>query len=234
MKKLFWSSCVFLLILMVACGPQPAEPAAEPQAETESQSIDLFNGHDLTGWNAFLVEPDVKMEDVWSVQKGILICKGEPLGYLFTKEDYTSFRLEVEWRWAPDTEPGNSGVLMRISGEPMGIPKAFEAQLQSGNAGDIYSFHGLKIDGDPERKSSTEGHDLLGDFVGIKKMQAMEKEPGEWNSYDITFNGSDLAVLVNGVHVNEANNADVLAGPIGFQSEGGEIHFKKIRLTPLD
>lgn len=236
MKKAFWIICLAVLTFALACGSQPAEPAVEapPEVPAEPQVIDLFNGRDLTGWDYFLVEPDARMEDVWSVQDGMLVCKGEPLGYLYTKDDYTSFRLDVEWRWAPGTEPGNSGVLMRIAGEPKGIPRAFEAQLMSGNAGDLYSFHGLKMDGAADRKNYTEGHELLGNFVGLKKMQAMEKEPGEWNSYDITFDGPNLTVMVNGTKVNEATDADVISGPIGFQSEGGEIHFRKIRLTPLD
>ena len=77
----------------------------------------LFNGKDLSEWDYFLVDPAAKMSDVWSIQDGILVCKGEPQGYLATKKDYTNFTLVVEWRWAPGTKPGNSGVLMRITGQ---------------------------------------------------------------------------------------------------------------------
>lgn len=45
--------------------------------------VRLFNGQDLTGWQACL--PDgKKMEDVWSVAEGILICKGQSNGYIRT------------------------------------------------------------------------------------------------------------------------------------------------------
>jgi PII-like signaling protein len=40
-------------------------------------------------------------------------------------------------------------------------------------------------------------------------------------------------VFINGVKVNEAQGAEVVRGPIGFQSEGGEIHFRTIRIIPL-
>ncbi len=30
----------------------------------------------------------------------------------------------------------------------------------------------------------------------------------------------------------QAHGLDVIAGPIGLQSEGGEIHFRNIRLSP--
>ena len=113
------------------------------------------------------------------------------------------------------------------------IPRAIEAQLRSGDAGDLYGFHGMKIDGDPARTKKDSRPELLGDFVGVSKIKAAEKEPGQWNTYDITLSGGNLTVLVNGEKVNEAHDCDVVAGPIGFQSEGGEIHFRNIRLTPI-
>ncbi|UCF39201.1 MAG: DUF1080 domain-containing protein [Acidobacteriota bacterium] len=223
-----------ILLMMVSCAeaPAPVEEVEEVPAAAPA-SIELFNGTDLTGWDSFLVEPEVKTEDVWSVQDGILICKGEPLGYLYTTEKYTSFNLVVEWRWAPGTEPGNSGVLMRINGEPMGIPRSIEAQLQSGNAGDVYGFHGMKLTGPEERMRGQEGHELLGDFVGVGKVEPNENTPGEWNRYEITLDGGDLTTLVNGKQVNHATQVDVVEGNIGLQSEGGEIHFRKITLTPI-
>jgi hypothetical protein len=193
----------------------------------------IFNGKDLAGWDCHLEDPAVKMEDVWSVEDGVLICKGEPLGYIHTLDSFTSFRLSLEWRWAPGKEPGNNGVLMRVNGEPRGVPRCIEAQLKSGDAGDLYGFHGMKIDGDPERlvRKTT---DLVGDMVGVKKMVAAEKAPGEWNCYEIIANGPKITVWINGKKVNEATDCDVLAGPIALQSEGGEIHFRNITLTPTD
>jgi len=232
MKTVKSALSILPIILYLSC--TTPEPAAPPPAPVGPQPVDLFNGKNLDGWKAFLVEPGIRKEDVWSVQEGILICKGEPVGYLYTEGEYTNLRLLVEWRWAPGTEPGNSGVLMRISGEPKGIPRAIEAQLKSGNAGDLYGFHGLKIDGAEDRKQEAQGHELLGDFVGVSRIESNEYDPGQWNTYDIVLDGPNITVSVNGKKVNEATNAEVLAGPIGLQSEGGEIHFRKVQLTPLD
>ncbi|MFN3689685.1 MAG: hypothetical protein ACK4UU_02035, partial [Fimbriimonadales bacterium] len=54
--------------------------AVESQQSVPAQPkvIQLFNGRDLTGWKAYLADPNAKMEDVWRVEDGILICKGEP------------------------------------------------------------------------------------------------------------------------------------------------------------
>ncbi len=197
-----------------------------------TEPVELFNCQCLGGWTSFLVEDDVKMEDVWSVKDGILICKGEPNGYLATEKCYEDFQLIVEWRWAPGKEPGNSGVLMRITGDEMMLPNCMEAQLKSGDAGALYGFQGFKIDGDADRKMEVKGHKLGGDLTGVKKLTGAEKEPGEWNRYDITLKGDKVVLKVNGKKVNEAHGCDIRCGQIGFQSEGGEIHFRKITLKP--
>ena len=202
--------------------------ADEPSAGDEQL---LFNGKDLADWEYFLVDPDAKMDDVWSVQNGMLVCQGEPMGYLCTKkEEYTNFKLIVEWRWAPGTKPGNSGVLMRITGKPTMLPNCVEAQLASGNAGDMYGFQGFKIDGEASRKSDVPEHKLGGHLRGLSKIEGNEKEPGQWNTYEITADGGQITLVVNGKEVNEATGCDVRPGKIGLQSEGGVIHFRTVKL----
>jgi len=215
------------------------ELAWDPWFETnykrmsDSDSVALFNGKNLAGWKYYLVEPDVKMADVWSVRDGLLICKGEPMGYIATKKKYTNFKLVVEWRWAPGKKAGNSGVLMRITGQPRALPKCTEAQLQSGKAGDIYGFHGFKVKGDAARSRTAE-NEMIGKLSGVSKIKGNEKTPGQWNKYEITLKGGNLTLLINGEKVNEAYGLDIVAGNIGLQSEGGEIHFRTVELTPLD
>jgi hypothetical protein len=103
-------------------------PAAGWQRRADEATIRLFNGKDLSGWRAVLVDPAVKMEQVWSVRDGVLVCKGEPLGYLHTDRDFTSYRLVVEWRWAPGTTVTPTGAEQRRPDadqrEPKGIPRS--------------------------------------------------------------------------------------------------------------
>ena len=190
-----------------------------------NREIALFNGRDLSGWEYFLVDENAAMEDVWSVEDGILICQGEPRGYLCTDTDYENFRLVVEWRW-PE-EPGNSGVLMRITGEPQMLPNCVEAQLRSGSAGDMYGFSGFTIGGDPARLAE------ISIGKSLPALEHNENEPGEWNRYEITAEGGTITVVLNGLTVNEATGCDVRPGRIGLQSEGGVIHFRTVMLTPL-
>ena len=218
-----------LVLSLLVCAASIASAA-----DKGSKACNLFNGKCLDGWGGFLVESDAKMEDVWSVKDGILICKGEPHGYLCTEKEFDNFKLVVEWRWAPGKKPGNSGVLMRITGDEMMLPNCVEAQLANQSAGDMYGFQGFKIDGDAARKKTVVGHKLGGDFVGLTKTAGNEKKPGEWNKYEITADGGTITLKVNGKELNQATGCDTQAGKIGLQSEGGEIHFRTVRLIPLD
>ena len=198
---------------------------------TAGSTTRLFNGTNLDGWSHVLVGDGVRKEDVWSVKDGVLVCKGTPLGYLFTDTAYQDFRLTFEWRWAPGGEPGNSGVLLRIAGKPATfMPKCVEAQLKHENAGDLWAFFGAGIGGDAARLQEIKDHKDLGNFKGYKKIKAAEKPAGEWNHYEIVVSGGDIELKVNGETVNQASGLDVLAGPIGLQSEGAEIHFRNIEL----
>ena len=222
----------FLTVAALAAILPSMTVAAEPQA------VRLFNGKDLAGWSHVLVDPNVRMEDVWSVRDGVLVCKGEPLGFLQTTAEYTSFRLLVEWRWPEGAaarlgKTPNSGVLLRVNGDLKPIPRAYEAQLQSGSAGDLYGFWGLPLEGDLARRRESKGNAMLGDMVGFTKAEAAEKPEGEWNLYEIVVDGPSIVVHVNGKKVNEARGAAVLPGRIALQSEGGEIHFRKVELTPI-
>jgi len=112
---------ISLWLALVLLGGLLALPASGAESARK-----LFNGRNLDGWRAYLSDHRVGMEDVWSVHDGILICKGEPMGYLYTKEAFTNFRVNLEWRWAPGEKPGNSGLLMRINGKPMSLPRCLE------------------------------------------------------------------------------------------------------------
>lgn len=218
---------LFTLIVSVSLSGGDAPRATDVRAQP------LFDGKSLDGWRYYLEDHMVGMEDVWSVRDGLLVCKGEPMGYLYTKRAFRNFLLRVEWRWAPGKEPGNNGVLLRINGKPRPLPRCIEAQLQSGRAGDLFGFHGMKIDGDPERLRKVEGHRLGGDLIGVSHITGNEKEPGEWNVYDILLEGDSIKLWINGKLVNEASGVEMAEGPIGLQSEGGEIHFRKVEIARL-
>lgn len=189
-----------------------------------AQAVELFNGKDLSGWTWVSSKPDVKVEDVWSVEEGVLKCKGRPApaGYLRTEKDYTNYVLNVKWRFS---KPGNSGVLVRVQEPDKVWPKSVECQLQHQNAGDIWNIDKfpMKVD-----ESRTEGRRTK------KAHDTNEKPLGEWNEYEITVDGPKLVLKVNGLVQNEATDVEVLPGKIALQSEGAAIEFGQVSLTPIE
>jgi hypothetical protein len=196
-------------------------------------SIDLFNGKDLKGWNCVFADPAVKMENVWNVKDGILTCQGTPIGAIYRGPKVTNFRLLVEYRWAPGTEPGNSGIFSRIRSPLKPIPQAVEVQLHHGDAGDILGLQGVKLARDQLRFFEVPKHPDAGDIAGVKKVFDQERAPGEWNRVEISAHDDHYTVLMNGKLINEADGAEPFAGPVGLQSEGGIIQFRRVTLTPL-
>jgi hypothetical protein len=208
--------------------PGPSDPAAAAPAGEQPESIALFNGRDLTGWTHVLDDPNVPMEDVWSVQDEVLICKGRPIGYLRTvSDDYENYVLTLEWRWPPGTPGGNNGVLVHTS-EPgaLGIwPKSIEVQLAAGDAGDFWIIGTeLTVENVEERRKGRRHLNLTDDS---------EKPLGEWNHMEITCRGDEILVKVNGDLVNHATDCSVTRGAICLQSEGAPIEYRNIILTPL-
>ncbi len=197
-------------------------------ARAAEGDVQLFNGKDLTGWSVHYKEPGPKIEDVWSVKEGgILHCKGQPIGYIYTDKDYTSYKLKLEWRGVG--KPGNSGVLLRVTTPPPAgetWPRSIECQLQSKNAGDIWNIGKFPMNVAEER---TKGRHT-------KKLHETNEKPvegGEWNTYEITLDGPNLEMKVNGLVQNRATNCEVSPGKIALQSEGAAIEFRNIVLTPL-
>ena len=191
-------------------------------------SVSLFNGKDLTGWEAVLEDKAAKAEDVWSVKEGVLACKGEPRGYIRTeRDDFENYVLKLQWRFPPGTKGGNSGVLVHTSTPgAIGIwPKSLEAQLNHLNAGDIWVIgETCEIENAAERVKGRRHLNLTDDS---------EKPIGEWNQYEITCAGDDIQIKVNGALVNHVTKCSATKGAICLQSEGALIEFREIVLTPL-
>jgi hypothetical protein len=213
------------LLSVTACKGPPPRAGAEP--------IEIFNGKDLHRWRYVLADPKVKMDAVWRIQDGLLICKGEPMGFIYTGRPLANFRLVVEYRWAPGSKPGNSGIFSRLNEKFSAIPRCVETQLHHGDAGDILTLQGMKLATNQPRYFFVAKHPQAGDICGVKKLEDKEAPPGEWNRVEILAQDSQYTVWMNGQKINEAEGVEVVAGSLGLQSEGGEIHFRRMSLTPM-
>jgi beta-glucanase (GH16 family) len=190
----------------------------------------LSFGQGLSPWLCHLDDPDQCLQDVWQIDKDVLICKGTPLGYLYTQQDYRDFRLSLEWRWPPKGKPGKGGVLIRTTGKHGIWPKSLEAQINAGDAGDFWGLAGYGLSG-PSARMQTLTHEQFGRLTNLKKTTALEKAPGQWNSYEIIAKGETVVLRINGEEVNRASGCELDPGKICLTSEGNEIHFRNIVLT---
>jgi hypothetical protein len=193
--------------------------------------VDLFNGRDLSGWVNVNTAPST-----WTVQEGMIVCSGKPIGELRTVRMYQNFVLELEWRHL--RPGGNSGVFVwadDITARGQPFHRGVEVQVLDGQSGDGYTTHGdvFPIHGailTPENEGKWKGRAYPTEF--------RSKPSPEWNHYRIECQDGAIALAVNGQVVTRGRDASPRKGYICLESEGGLVHFRNLRLqerpdTPL-
>ena len=210
-----------------------------PPETTQPPTRPLFNGRDLTGWHADVPAADtnVRLRSPFLVRNGMLVSLGEPRGHLITDSSYHDYRLDVEYRFA--AAPGNAGVLVHAS-TPRALygmfPRSIEVQMEHGNAGDFWCIvEDIRVPdmekrrGPPAQWGTTEGKRRR----ILNLTDDSEKPVGEWNTMVIEAVGRAIRVWVNGDLVNDGSDATADRGQIALQSEGSEVEFRKLSLTPI-
>ena len=71
------------------------------------------------------------------------------------------------------------------------------------------------------------------DIKGFRGVKDIEKPVGKWNKIECIVKGKEIFAYLNGTLVNHAVDVQPQKGRIQIQSEGAEIFFKRIVLTPL-
>jgi len=189
--------------------------------KTVSASIQLFNGKDLTNWVFKLKDPSIDPSTVFTVRNGVIHISGNPFGYMRTKDIYSDYKLNVEWRWP--AEATNSGVFVNAQQPDTIWLKCIECQLKAGSAGDFVCMNGADMN---ERKDKSK--------ASVTKMAASSEKPaGEWNTMEVVCKANTIEVFVNGILQNKGTNVSVSKGSICLQSEGKDVEFRNIYLVPL-
>ena len=198
---------------------RPADAVDEQSLpkKDEFETVDLLT-EDLTQhWKVFSSAPATPDLPVWKViregddKELILICSGEPKGFLYTTETFSDFELTLEWKYPKDAD-GNSGVLVYTQDEPRIWPTSMQVQLHQPKAGSVFPS------GDAMSDHSSEAEPGLARPVDT------------WNEGKIVSQGGRLSVEVNGRKAGEVSGAKPSSGSIALQSEGSVVHFRRIRL----
>jgi hypothetical protein len=157
--------------------------------------VALFNGKDLTGWQAAIPinkrlksspqdlaavqkAADDKVLPHWKVEDGVLVNDGHG-GSLATARDFGNFELFLDWKIEPK---GDSGLYLR--GNPQVQiwdsdtlnPQRYVAEFGKGS-GALWNNRNKK------------------DKVPLKKA---DRAAGEWNTFHIVMKGDKVTVKLNG------------------------------------
>jgi hypothetical protein len=144
----------------------------------------------------------------WRVEgDAIVVAEGEP-GLLCTTAEFSDYVLRCEFQSAAGT---NSGIFLHTPSKPTDPAK------------DCYE---LNIAG-PDNPFPT------GSLVKRVKAEA-EVKPDEWHAFEVTVQGAQIRVQLDGKQVAEYTDPQPLKrGRIGLQLNSGRVAFRKIRLKPL-
>jgi hypothetical protein len=171
-------------------------------------------------WQFVSGKKDAKLVDTWSISTDqetalpMLVCRGTPYGYLRTSRTYRDFELGLEWRFPADAN-GNSGILIYTSGEDRIWPTAIQIQLHQPEAGCIFASGAAK--------SRNE----------LRQVRHLSRPARQWNECLVRSQSGVISVTINGSRVGEVTECRPAEGAIALQSEGAEIHFRRIWLHEL-
>ena len=193
------------------------------------KAIKLFNGKDLSNWNFVVDKNAMPAEQVYSVENGVIHITGKPIGYMYTKEKYSNYKLHVEWRWPNGENNANSGIFLLIEDPKNPFPNGIECQLCAGKAGDFVLLGGSDL----AEFQNKPGQKRPAFPVVERKIAKVEKEAGEWNEANIFVKDGVITVYINGIYQNTGTNK-VKEGHIGLQSEGKEIQFRNVTIKPWE
>lgn len=186
----------------------------------DDDATTLFNGKDLTGLKVQFKDADQNASpgNTFSVKDGALIVSGKPTCYIYTDKSYKNYVLTFDWRFPEGSSPdSNSGCLVHITPPHKVMPKCVEPQGRYKDHGKLF-FLGVK------------GQDAKFDEAAHKKVL---KPMGQWSTTEVTCTADGtVSVKLNGVLVAKGKS-ELTSGPIGFQSEGFEVHFRNIKIKEM-
>jgi len=198
-----------------------ALPASAPVAEKVINLLSTANSSfPKPDWVFVSGRKDAVISETWEIgideetKAPILICRGEPHGYLRTHATFENFDLQLEWRFPKDPK-GNSGILLFTSGEDRVWPVCLQIQLHQPELGAVFPIGGAKS-----------ANELPG-------VETLAKPANQWNRCDVHCRSEEVTVTINGQLIGTVIGCHPSVGAIGLQSEGSEIHFRAISIREV-
>lgn len=204
------------------------EEAARTLAALAPQDgfVRLDNGKDLSNWQGAV--------DDYEVVDGAIVCKTGRGGNLFSKEEYSDFILQFEFKMPPG---GNNGIAIR-------------SPLQGNPAHDGIELQVLDDHYEKVRNYKLDPRQVHGSAYGMAAAKPGFQRPyGEWNFQQVTVKGSTIKVELNGTLILDTDLSKLdpstfmgggahpgrnrTSGYIGFAGHDDPVAFRNVRIKRL-
>ncbi|MEP7339574.1 MAG: DUF1080 domain-containing protein [Acidobacteriota bacterium] len=221
MKRLIMISLAAVALTVVFIAVSGAQ-----NKDDEKGFVRMFDGKSLNGWKLMRGHGAG-----YVIKDGTIVCPKDGGGNLYTEREYSNFVFRFEFK----TEPGgNNGVGIRAPLDGDAAYQGMEIQILD----DGHEMYKGKI-------KSEQHHGSVYDVIPART--GYLKAAGEWNTEEITANGSRIRVTLNGVIILDADlnivkEESVLkkhpglknkSGHIGFLGHGSLVEFRNIRIKAL-
>jgi hypothetical protein len=201
----------------------------------------LFNGKDLTGWvyGRRAGGAENRTGRGYQVENGVLFTTKEDGGNLFTEKEYADFVLRFDFKLTPNA---NNGIGIRAPLEGDAAYAGIEIQVLDDSGSEYTKLRPAQYHGSV--------------YHMFPAKRGFQKPLGDWNSEEITANGRQITVKLNGVTIVDANLDDVkdeellakhrnvtrpegsrgianTKGHIGLLGHGTRVEFRNLRIKEL-
>lgn len=183
----------------------------------------VFNGKDFTGW-AGPVEN-------YEIRDGAIVCKPGKGGTIYTKDEYDDFVVRLEFKLPPG---GNNGLAIRYPG-----------------SGDT-AYQGMcelqVIDSEHPKYATLDARQYHGSVYGmVPAHRGFLRPTGEWNFQEVTVQGPQIKVELNGNVILDADVSQVkefmgnrphpgkdrTQGYLGFAGHSDPVEFRNVQIKRL-
>ena len=219
-----WICCVAVMSLLLAGGCVDQQVVDSSQVQiSEGPWVELFDGKTLNGWEQKGGKADYSVAAGQIVGKTVLKT---PNSFLCTKQHYSDFILELEFKVDPAL---NSGVQIRSNSFP---------EYNNGRV------HGYQIEIDPSKRAFSGGIYDEGRRGWLNRLEdnpAARKafKQGQWNKYRIEAIGDTFKTWINNVPAAHLYDTMTRSGFIALQvhgigtkkeKEGIQVSWRNIRI----
>ena len=186
----------------------------------------VFNGNDFEGWAG-------KIEN-YEVHDGVLRCKPKKGGTVFTKEQFSDFAVQFQFRLPAG---GNNGLAIRYPGGDGSIDTAYAGMCEL-----------QVLDSEHSKFQNLDSRQYHGSAYGIAAAhRGYLRNTDQWNFQKVTVVGSTITVELNGTIILNSDLSTVkeflgdkphpgvtrTSGHFGFAGHNDPVEFKDVKIKRI-